>query len=144
MSLLAGARFVSGASVFDSAGAMAMTDPILAVVYHVPAYTKYQIVICAKFRRQLWFQTYPKTPAGLAMCNTPAVPFFGWTLAGDVVYSAALFGLYARLSRTSAVRFPSQPLPEAFLPGDGLPRQKWLSSYSLVARALVLVRPPIS
>jgi hypothetical protein len=42
---------------------------------------------------------YPHTAAGLALCYTQAIPFFGRTLAGDLLYSAALFGLHAWLSR---------------------------------------------
>jgi hypothetical protein len=37
-----------------------------------------------------------------------AIPFFGWTLASDVLYTAVLFGLYAWLSRTVA---PSERIP---------------------------------
>jgi hypothetical protein len=42
---------------------------------------------------------YPRTAAGLAQCYTAAIPYFGWTLAGDLVYTAALFGLHAWLTR---------------------------------------------
>ena len=42
---------------------------------------------------------YPHTLAGLALCYTQAIPFFGRTLAGDLLYSGALFGLHAWLSR---------------------------------------------
>ena len=42
---------------------------------------------------------YPHTFAGLAECYVVAIPFFGWTLAGDVACSALLFGLHAWLSR---------------------------------------------
>jgi hypothetical protein len=37
--------------------------------------------------------------AGLMMDYTLALPFWGRTLAGDLLYSAALFGMYALLSR---------------------------------------------
>jgi len=37
---------------------------------------------------------YPVTGAGLALCYTAAIPFFGGTLAGDLFYSAAMFGLF--------------------------------------------------
>ena len=43
---------------------------------------------------------YPKTWAGLLWCYGVALPFFGHTLAGDLLYSAILFGLHAWLSRT--------------------------------------------
>lgn len=35
---------------------------------------------------------YPMTPAGLAACYITAIPFFGRTIAGDLVYSGVLFG----------------------------------------------------
>jgi hypothetical protein len=35
---------------------------------------------------------YPKTAAGLGDCYVAAVPFFGNTLASDLLYSALLFG----------------------------------------------------
>jgi hypothetical protein len=45
------------------------------------------------------FTTYPKTSAGLAACYVAAVPFFWNTLAGDVLYTALLFGGYALAER---------------------------------------------
>jgi uncharacterized protein DUF6580 len=47
-----------------------------------------------------WLAWYPHTAAGLAQCYTLALPFFGRTLAGDLIYSGVLFGLHAWLSRT--------------------------------------------
>ncbi len=38
---------------------------------------------------------YPKTATGLAACYAAGIPFFWNTLAGDVVYSALLFGGFA-------------------------------------------------
>ncbi|HEY3825637.1 MAG TPA: DUF6580 family putative transport protein [Bryobacteraceae bacterium] len=40
---------------------------------------------------------------GLMLCYTEALPFWGRTLAGDLFFSAVLFGLYAVLSRRIAV-----------------------------------------
>ena len=37
---------------------------------------------------------YPPTVEGLIMCYTAAIPFFHYTIAGNVVYSAVLFGGY--------------------------------------------------
>ena len=45
---------------------------------------------------------YPHTPAGLAACYIAAIPFFGRTLASDLLYAGLLFGLHAWLSRTVA------------------------------------------
>jgi len=42
---------------------------------------------------------YPRTWDGLVQCYTAALPFFRNTLASDVLYSAALFGGHALLSR---------------------------------------------
>lgn len=38
---------------------------------------------------------YPRTIAGLAACYVAAIPFFERTLAGDLVYTAIFFGVYA-------------------------------------------------
>jgi hypothetical protein len=35
---------------------------------------------------------YPRDLSGLAACFKAAIPFFGWTLAGDAVYAAAHLG----------------------------------------------------
>jgi len=43
--------------------------------------------------------SYPRTFAGLGECYLLAIPFFGWTLAGDMAYTAVLFGIHAWLSR---------------------------------------------
>jgi len=40
---------------------------------------------------------YPITPAGLLLCFEMAIPFFHKSLAGDLFYTAALFGGYAML-----------------------------------------------
>jgi len=52
---------------------------------------------------------YPHTLSGLALCYTAAIPFFGRTLAGDLLYSGVLFGLHAWLSRSlrTAEQVPS-------------------------------------
>lgn len=46
--------------------------------------------------------TYAHTLAGLVNCYGAAIPFYGRTLVSDLLYSAALFGLHAWLSRTVA------------------------------------------
>ena len=139
-SLFAGARLPVWQAYLIPMVLMAVTDPILAAVYGVAPFSKFQIFIYASFlisvwmgRRLrgtesvpkiasmallnsvqfyllsnfgswLWFQTYPRTAAGLATCYVAAIPFFGWTVAGDLVYTGVLFGLYAWLTRTVAVR----------------------------------------
>ena len=41
---------------------------------------------------------------GLLTCYTLALPFWGRTLAGDLLFSAAIFGIHALLSRRIAAR----------------------------------------
>ena len=54
----------------------------------------------------VWFQGsdsfYPKTLGGLTECYIGALPFWGRTLAGDLLFSGAIFGVYALLSRHAA------------------------------------------
>lgn len=42
---------------------------------------------------------YPHTWQGLVSCYAAALPFFARTLAGDLLWSGALFGIYALASR---------------------------------------------
>ncbi len=51
---------------------------------------------------------YPLNVAGLVACYAAAVPFFRNTLAGDMAYVAALFGLYELAARA----IPSLARPE--------------------------------
>ena len=44
------------------------------------------------FGMWLWSGIYPRTLSGLETCFVAAVPFFQNTLAGDLFYSALLFG----------------------------------------------------
>jgi len=43
---------------------------------------------------------YPLTPAGLIACYTAAIPFFHYTILGDLFYTAVIFGSY-ELARRS-------------------------------------------
>jgi hypothetical protein len=59
-----------------------------------------QFFIITNFGVWLKFpESYPHTLQGLATCYAAAIPFYGRTLAADLLYTAALFGLYAWLSR---------------------------------------------
>lgn len=50
---------------------------------------------------------YAANFSGLLLCYTEALPFWGRTLAGDLLYSGALFGLYEILiRRTAAAKEP--------------------------------------
>jgi hypothetical protein len=52
---------------------------------------------------------YPHTAAGLLECYVAAVPFFHYTVLGDLTYSVVLFGGYALLLKWSAQPAPVQP-----------------------------------
>ena len=51
---------------------------------------------------------YPHTVEGLLACFVAGLPFYSYTLLGDLGYSAVLFGLHALLSRTA---FPADAVP---------------------------------
>jgi len=53
---------------------------------------------------------YPHTLAGLSLCYVAALPMFARTLAADLLFGGALFGLHAWLSRS--VR-PAERVPVA-------------------------------
>ena len=46
---------------------------------------------------------YPQTAAGLVQCYVMALPFFGYTLLGNLAFSAAFFGADALLTQTVPV-----------------------------------------
>jgi len=60
-----------------------------------------------------WPTLYPLTTAGLAHAYTAAIPFFQWTLAGDLCYSALFFGTYALAVKLAPARMMQ---PAAVLP----------------------------
>ena len=51
--------------------------------------------VVTNFGVWLWFGTYGFNLSGLAHCSVAAVPFFRYTLAGDLFFSFVLFGGYA-------------------------------------------------
>jgi hypothetical protein len=51
-----------------------------------------QFFLITNFGVWMFLNTYPKTFAGLMACYAAGVPFFWNTLAGDICYSALLFG----------------------------------------------------
>jgi hypothetical protein len=58
----------------------------------------------------VWLQLpplYPRTGAGLLACYTAAIPFFGPTLAGDLLYTTVLFGAFALAERRFSVLAPA-------------------------------------
>jgi hypothetical protein len=40
----------------------------------------------------MWWVAYPQTPVGLLQCWAEGLPFLARSLAGDLIYGAALFG----------------------------------------------------
>lgn len=52
-------------------------------------------------------QLYAHTFAGLMACYVAAIPFFWRTLAGDLFYSAAFFGIYALAVRHTLEENPA-------------------------------------
>ena len=58
----------------------------------------------------VWFSgtMYPKDWSGLIACYTAGLPFFKNTIAGDLVYSTALFGAF----QLSMMRFPQLRLQQ--------------------------------
>jgi len=58
-----------------------------------------QFFLVTNFSVWLLDGLYPHTASGLVTAYTLALPFFGRTLAGDLLYAAILFGVYALVSR---------------------------------------------
>jgi hypothetical protein len=62
-----------------------------------------QFFLISNFGVWLHFPTtYAHSVPGLVSCYIAAIPFYGRTLAADLLYSGALFGLHAWLSRRVA------------------------------------------
>jgi hypothetical protein len=49
----------------------------------------------------VWYVWYPHSSAGITRCFLRAVPFFAYTLSGDLIFACGLFGLY-RLATADA------------------------------------------
>jgi hypothetical protein len=139
MSLFAGARLSGWWAYLVPLAMMAITDPLLHLIFGMPGYTKASPFIYGSFLINVWIgrklavsenpiriggaaficslqfflitnfavwlgsRFYEKSLAGLAACYSSAIPFWGRTLAGDLVFTAAIFGLHAFLSRRVAV-----------------------------------------
>jgi hypothetical protein len=77
-----------------------------------------QFFVITNFGSWLTLPFYPATVAGLVECYVAAVPFARGTFAGDLLFTAALFGAHAWLSR---VYFADERVG-ALAPAD-LPRE---------------------
>jgi hypothetical protein len=67
-----------------------------------------QFFLITNFGVWMFLNTYPKTFAGLMACFAGGVPFFGNTLAGDIGYSALLFGGLFLAERTLPALRPKE------------------------------------
>jgi len=144
MSLFAGARLGGWQAYLVPLVLMAVTDPLLNLLYGTQAYTPVTPFVYASFLISVWIgrhlrdtqsvlriggavvasslqfflitnfahwmmtAMYPHTPAGLGACYLAALPFYGRTLLGDMLYAGAFFGLYAWASRWS---LRARPVP---------------------------------
>jgi hypothetical protein len=135
LSLYSGARLRSWQAYLTPLVILALTDPVLGMIFGFRAFTALTPFVYASFLINVWIgrhlretegvwriggaavvgslqffvitnfavwatsHFYPRTLAGLGECYLLAIPFFGWTLAGDIAYAALLFGLHAWLSR---------------------------------------------
>jgi hypothetical protein len=54
-----------------------------------------QFFVITNFATWLNGLLYPLSMAGLSQCYIAAIPFFGWTVLGDAVFTAVLFGSFA-------------------------------------------------
>jgi len=68
--------------------------------------------LTTNFGSWLWFSMYPHTTAGLIQCYAMAVPFFRYTLCGDLFFAVALFGGYALAAQLRLAALP-RSLPAA-------------------------------
>ncbi len=64
---------------------------------------------------------YAPTLGGLGTCFAAALPFFRYTLCGDLFWTATLFGSYAIALRFGATPFASKNLPARETLGAGAP-----------------------
>ncbi len=60
----------------------------------IPAALVASLAFFAVSNLGVWFCWYPRTWQGLLTCYANAIPFFRGTLAGDLLFSIAFFGVY--------------------------------------------------
>ena len=60
------------------------------------------------FGSWLWFEIYEQSWLGLLSCYVQAIPFFRYTLAGDLIFGVVLFGGYAFASSLQARVSPAK------------------------------------
>ena len=52
----------------------------------------------------VWVLSYPHTIEGLITCYTMAIPFFGYSILGDMAWSLIIFGLYETIKENVFVK----------------------------------------
>jgi hypothetical protein len=123
MALFGGAYFANKKLAFlIPLAALFFTDAIIGFHYLVPAvYISFALIVAiglfvqtinvkniflasvsasvsffvlTNFAEWMFGVMYPKTAAGLAMCFTAAIPFFHYTLIGDLFFVSVMFGAF--------------------------------------------------
>ena len=65
--------------------------------------------LATNFAHWMWMPGYERSLSGLTACYLAALPFFKYQLAGDLAFSAVLFGAYALLTQRSSAESVAQP-----------------------------------
>jgi hypothetical protein len=81
-------------------GQVALSRPTFLRVGAAALASSILFFVITNFGTWLVSGIYPMTASGLATCFVAAIPFFQNTLAGDLFYSAVLFGGFALLERS--------------------------------------------
>ena len=74
---------------------MSETMAPLAGLFSCGLVSSLMFFVVTNFGVWLWFGSYDRSLAGLWQCYLAAIPFFRYTLAGDLFFSVVLFGSYA-------------------------------------------------
>lgn len=85
----------SSSSLFTRYGGITAASFVMAVVFFV--FTNLAV----------WGAWYPTTLEGLVACYVSAIPFFKFTLAGNLFFSVAAFATYDVIRSVSARRAPA-------------------------------------
>ncbi|MGH9785337.1 MAG: DUF6580 family putative transport protein, partial [Terriglobia bacterium] len=98
----AGTPFIYGSLLIGVwIGRRWLQDLSVARVAAAASVVSLQFFLITNAAEWLLTATYPHTAAGLVACFVAAIPFFGNTLASDLLYSGVLFGLYAWTRRVT-------------------------------------------
>ena len=92
------ARQIGNSSFFKSTALVCLSALAASVVFYV----------VSNFGVWLVGTIYPKTIAGLVTCYIAALPFFQYTVAGDLFYTATMIGTFELLSRQFSLLRPQR------------------------------------